>query len=69
MKYIPIFTDLEDAEVQGPARVGAVLAHRVGDVAGLVADRLERRAGHVRVGVEARQPDDRPARIGWRVLG
>ena len=38
--------------------------HRVGDVAGLVADRLERRPGQVRGGVEPRQPDDGAAGVG-----
>ncbi len=37
--------------------------HRVDDVAALVADRLQRRAGHVRVGVEPRQAHDRAARV------
>ena len=41
-----------------------VLLHRVDDVAALVADRLQRGPGDVGVGVVARQPDDRPARVG-----
>ena len=35
--------------------------HRIDHIAALVADRLQRRRGHVRIGIEARQPDDRPA--------
>ena len=41
-----------------------VLLHRLDDVAALVADRLQRGPGQVRVGVEAGQPDDRAAGVG-----
>jgi hypothetical protein len=40
-----------------------VLHHRVQDGAGLEADRFERRAREVRLGVEPREPDDRAARV------
>ena len=43
--------------------------HRVHHIAALVADRLQRRAGHVRVGVEPRQAHDRAAGIGSPVWG
>jgi alkanesulfonate monooxygenase SsuD/methylene tetrahydromethanopterin reductase-like flavin-dependent oxidoreductase (luciferase family) len=48
------------------ARVGG---HRVGHVAGLVADRLEGRPGEVGLGVEPRQPDDHPAGVRAPVRG
>ena len=51
--------DLEHLEVDA-----GVLLHRLGDVAALVADRLQRGPGQVGVGVEAGQPDDRAAGVG-----
>src|SRR4051794_17817772 len=54
--------DLED--VQLDAGVGG---HRLGDVAGLVADGFQGGAGQVRVGVVAGQADDGAARVGTPV--